>query len=143
MSEAKRVALKKTIQGIVVSDKADKTVSVKVERRFAHPLYGKVVTRSKNYAAHDEQNEYRTGDQVEIVSVRPISKTKTWKVARLIERPRGIETTVVETELIGEAAAQAKAEAKAQADAAESTAQVDGVTQAGTVPADSQPGGEA
>lgn len=90
--------MKKTFTGVVVSDKADKTVSVKVERRFTHPLYGKVVTRSKKYAAHDETNEYKTGDRVEIIAVRPISKTKTWKVTRLIERPRGIETTAVETE---------------------------------------------
>lgn len=100
MSEVKKVALRKTFQGTVVSDKADKTVSVKVERRFAHPLYGKVVTRSKKYAAHDEQNEYRIGDRVEIINVRPISKTKTWKVTRLIERPHGLETTVAETELV-------------------------------------------
>ena len=90
--------MKKTFMGVVVSDKADKTVSVKVERRFMHPLYGKIVTRSKKYAAHDEANEYRIGDRVEIIAVRPISKTKTWKVTRLIERPRGIETTAVETE---------------------------------------------
>ena len=90
--------MKKTFTGVVVSDKADKTVSVKVERRFTHPLYGKVVTRSKKYAAHDETNEYKTGDRVEIIAVRPISKTKTWKVTKLIERPRGIETTAVETE---------------------------------------------
>ncbi|GGJ50606.1 30S ribosomal protein S17 [Deinococcus roseus] len=80
---------KKVLQGIVVSDKADKTVTVKVERRFKHPLYGKVVTRSKKYAAHDETNEYHTGDIVEIISVRPISKTKTWQVTKLIERARG------------------------------------------------------
>lgn len=92
---------KKTLVGVVVSDKADKTVSVKVERRFAHPLYGKVVTRSHKYAAHDENNEYKLGDRVEIVAVRPVSKTKTWKVLNLIERPRGIETTAVETELGG------------------------------------------
>ncbi|WP_102127879.1 30S ribosomal protein S17 [Deinococcus planocerae] len=90
--------MKKTFTGVVVSDKADKTVSVKVERRFTHPLYGKVVTRSKKYAAHDETNEYKIGDRVEIIAVRPISKTKTWKVTRLVERPRGIETTAVETE---------------------------------------------
>ena len=89
---------KKTFQGVVVSDKADKTVSVKVERRYAHPLYGKVVTRSQKYAAHDENNEFKIGDRVEILAVRPISKTKTWKVTKLIERPRGIETTAVETE---------------------------------------------
>ena len=90
--------MKKTFTGVVVSDKADKTVSVKVERRFAHPLYGKIVTRSHKYAAHDEENEYKIGDRVEILAVRPISKTKTWKVTKLIERPRGIETTAVETE---------------------------------------------
>ncbi|MGI8747023.1 MAG: 30S ribosomal protein S17 [Deinococcus sp.] len=93
----------KTLLGVVVGDKADKTVSVKVERRFTHPLYGKVVTRSQKYAAHDETNEFRLGDTVEILSVRPISKTKTWKVVRLVERPRGIETTVVETEEVGQA----------------------------------------
>ena len=90
--------MKKTFTGVVVSDKADKTVSVKVERRFAHPLYGKVVTRSHKYAAHDENNEFRIGDRVEILAVRPISKTKTWKVTKLIDRPRGIETTAVDTE---------------------------------------------
>jgi small subunit ribosomal protein S17 len=77
---------RKSFVGVVVSDKADKTVSVKVERKFTHPLYGKVLTRSKKYASHDENNEYKTGDIVEIVSVRPISKTKTWKVTKLIER---------------------------------------------------------
>lgn len=93
----------KTLTGVVVSDKGDKTVSVKVTRRFTHPLYGKVVTRSQKYAAHDETNQYRLGDTVEILSVRPISKTKTWKVTRLVERPHGIETTVVETEEAGQA----------------------------------------
>jgi len=88
---------KKTLVGVVVSDKADKTVSVKVERRFMHPLYGKVVTRSKKYAAHDENNEFRTGDRVEILSVRPISKTKAWKVTRLLERARGLEGGLDET----------------------------------------------
>jgi small subunit ribosomal protein S17 len=75
----------KTFIGTVVSDKANKTISVKVERKFTHPLYGKVVTRSKKYATHDENNEYKTGDIVEIIAVRPISKTKTWKVNRLVE----------------------------------------------------------
>ena len=88
---------KKTLVGVIVSDKADKTVSVKVERRFMHPLYGKVVTRSKKYAAHDENNEFRIGDRVEILSVRPISKSKAWKVTRLLERARGIEGGLDET----------------------------------------------
>ena len=97
----------KTLTGVVVSDKGDKTVSVKVTRRFTHPLYGKVVTRSTKYAAHDETNTYRLGDTVEILSVRPISKTKSFKVAKLVERPRGIETTAVESELVGKANAEA------------------------------------
>lgn len=79
---------RKSFVGVVVSDKADKTVSVKVERKFTHPLYGKVVTRSKKFATHDEKNEYKAGDIVEIVAVRPISKTKTWKVAKLVEKGR-------------------------------------------------------
>lgn len=79
---------RKTLQGTVVSNAAQKTVSVKVERRFMHPLYGKVVAQSKKYAAHDELNEYKLGDIVEIESVRPISKTKTWRVTRLLERAR-------------------------------------------------------
>ena len=79
---------RKSFVGVVVSDKADKTVSVKVERKFTHPLYGKVVTRSKKFASHDEKNEYKASDIVEIVAVRPISKTKTWKVAKLVEKGR-------------------------------------------------------
>ncbi len=108
----------KTLTGVVVSDKGDKTVSVKVTRRFTHPLYGKVVTRSAKYAAHDESNEFRLGDTVEILSVRPISKTKSWKVTKLVERPRGIETTVVESEVVGKAnAEQAHVEQAAGGDA--------------------------
>ncbi len=80
--------MKKTLVGVVVSDKTAKTVSVKVERKFMHPLYGKVVTRSKKYAAHDEAGEFKLGDRVEIVAVRPISKTKRFKVARLVEKAR-------------------------------------------------------
>ncbi len=72
--------------GVVVSDKADKTVTVRVERQYAHPLYGKQVARSKKFHAHDEENECRTGDVVRIVETRPISKTKRWRVAELIER---------------------------------------------------------
>jgi small subunit ribosomal protein S17 len=60
---------------------------VKVERRFAHPLYGKQVGKSKKYLAHDEHNEFKVGDQVRIEETRPLSKTKRWRVAELIERP--------------------------------------------------------
>ncbi len=81
--------MKKTLQGRVVSDKADKTVTVLVERRFKHPLYGKVVTTTKKYLAHDETNEFGEGDVVEIVSSRPISKRKSFTVDKLIEKARG------------------------------------------------------
>jgi len=73
--------------GVVVGDKADKTVTVLVERRFRHPLYGKMVKRTKKYHAHDEANEYRAGDTVSIMETRPLSKTKRWRVVELIERP--------------------------------------------------------
>jgi small subunit ribosomal protein S17 len=81
--------VKKVLQGRVVSDKADKTVTVRVERRFKHPLYGKVVTQSKKYLAHDENNEYGEGDVVEIISSRPVSKRKRFRVLRLVEKARG------------------------------------------------------
>jgi small subunit ribosomal protein S17 len=78
---------RKTRIGVVVSDKADKTVTVQVERRFAHPLYGKQVAKTKKYLAHDEHNEFRVGDKVRMVETRPLSKMKRWRVAELIERP--------------------------------------------------------
>ena len=74
--------------GRVVSDKMDKTVTVRVERKVKHPLYGKYVTRSRKYHAHDENNEYHPGDLVAIEECRPISKTKAWRVARLVEKAR-------------------------------------------------------
>ncbi|MBW7917121.1 MAG: 30S ribosomal protein S17 [Trueperaceae bacterium] len=76
------------MQGRVVSDKADKTVTVNVERRFKHPLYGKVVTVSKRYLAHDEENAYQVGDLVEIKASRPISRRKRFVVSRLLEKAR-------------------------------------------------------
>ena len=78
---------RKVRTGVVVSNKADKTVTVVVERRFAHPLYGKGVKRTKKYHAHDENNEYQVGDVVRIVETRPLSKTKHWRAVELIERP--------------------------------------------------------
>jgi small subunit ribosomal protein S17 len=71
---------KRILQGTVVSDKNDKTVVVRVERRFAHPLLQKTVRRSKKYKAHDEQNTVKTGDVVSIEECAPISKDKRWKV---------------------------------------------------------------
>ncbi|MCY3547503.1 MAG: 30S ribosomal protein S17 [Gemmatimonadetes bacterium] len=78
---------RKVRTGVVVSDRAEKTVTVIVERRFAHPLYGKQVKRTRKYHAHDETNEYRVGDTVSIMETRPLSKTKRWRVVELIERP--------------------------------------------------------
>lgn len=71
---------KRILQGTVVSNAADKTISVLVERRIKHPLYKKIIRRSKKYAAHDEQNKVQVGDVVRIEECRPISKTKTWQV---------------------------------------------------------------
>ena len=72
--------------GVVTSDRMDKTVTVSVERRFAHPLYGKGVKRTKKYHAHDENNEYKVGDTVRITETRPLSKTKRWRVVELMDR---------------------------------------------------------
>jgi small subunit ribosomal protein S17 len=71
----------------VVSDKTDKTRVVLVERRTSHEKYGKYMTARKKYKAHDERNEFRTGDRVVIVESRPLSREKRWKVTKLIERP--------------------------------------------------------
>ena len=79
---------RKTRVGTVVSDKMDKTVVVAVERRYAHPLYGKQVTRTKKYHAHDENNAYSIGDVVRIVETRPLSKLKRWRVIEVIERAK-------------------------------------------------------
>lgn len=78
------------LTGRVVSDKMDKTVTVLVERRVKHPLYGKVMIRSRKYHAHDENNEYRPGDLVTIEETRPISRTKAWKVVTLVEKSREV-----------------------------------------------------
>ncbi|SDU21049.1 MULTISPECIES: 30S ribosomal protein S17 [Stappia] len=71
---------KRVLQGVVVSDANEKTVTVRVERRFTHPLFKKTVRRSKKYRAHDETNAHKTGDTVQIQECAPISKTKTWTV---------------------------------------------------------------
>lgn len=75
---------KRILQGTVVSDKTDKTVVVLVERRFKHPLYGKIVRRSKRFHAHDEANVFQTGDTVRIEECRPISKLKSWRVVEKV-----------------------------------------------------------
>ncbi|GAA4662070.1 30S ribosomal protein S17 [Bartonella pachyuromydis] len=73
---------KRILQGVVVSDKSDKTVVVKVERRYSHPLLKKTVRQSKKYKAHDENNQFKVGDQISIQESRPISKDKRWIVVK-------------------------------------------------------------
>jgi len=80
----------RTLTGKVVSDRMRKTVTVLVERRVTHPMYGKIVTRSKKYHAHDEKSEYHQGDVVLIEECRPISRTKAWRVAKLVEKARTV-----------------------------------------------------
>ena len=90
MSEAQQAATKikntRTLVGKVVSDKRSKTVTVLVERRVTHELYGKIVARSSKYHAHDEKGEFKLGDVVEIAESRPSSKTKNWVVTRLVKK---------------------------------------------------------
>ena len=92
MTEAAQTekSLRRTLVGRVVSDKMDKTVTVLVENRVKHPLYGKYVLRSKKYHAHDEANQDKEGDKVEIQEGRPLSRTKSWVVSRLVEAARVI-----------------------------------------------------
>ena len=78
----------RTLTGRVVSDKMDKTITVLIERRVTHPLYGKIITRSRKYHAHDEKNECHQGDLVMIEECRPISKTKAWRVAKLLQKAK-------------------------------------------------------
>ncbi|MEI6719921.1 MAG: 30S ribosomal protein S17 [Betaproteobacteria bacterium] len=80
----------RTLVGRVVSDKMQKTVTVLVERKVKHPRIGKIITRSSKYHAHAETNEFKEGDLVEISECRPISKTKAWKVTKLLEKSRAV-----------------------------------------------------
>ena len=82
---------KRILQGTVVSDKTDKTVVVLIERQVAHPVYGKIIRRSKKYHAHDEANAVKTGDVVRIEECSPISKLKTWRVLETVTAGRVIE----------------------------------------------------
>jgi len=79
-------SIKRTLIGRVVSDKMEKTVTVLVERKVKHPMYGKVMVRSKKYHAHNEGNTAKAGDLVEIAETRPISRTKTWAVTSVLEK---------------------------------------------------------
>lgn len=83
---AERTSRRKVRVGKVVSDRMDKTIVVKVETRMPHPLYGKIVRRSKKYNAHDEQNQCRVGDVVRIMETRPLSRTKRWRLIEVVEK---------------------------------------------------------
>jgi len=84
MSET--TSIKRTLVGRVVSDKMDKTVTVLIERRVKHPMYEKIIVRSSKYHAHNENNEAKSGDLVQIEECRPLSKTKAWVVIKLLEK---------------------------------------------------------
>lgn len=88
MVDQEKTKVARSLTGRVVSDKMDKTVTVLVERRVKHPLYGKVIRLSKKYHAHDANNDCQTGDTVEIAECRPLSKTKAWAVVRTVEKAR-------------------------------------------------------
>lgn len=85
MSGLLREALKRTLTGVVVSDKMEKTVTVLIERHVSHPLYRKVVVKTKKYHAHNEGNQAKIGDMVEIQEGRPVSKTKAWFVTKIVQ----------------------------------------------------------
>jgi small subunit ribosomal protein S17 len=87
---AEKQALKRTLVGRVVSNKMDKTVTVLVERKVKHPVYGKYVVRSTKLHAHDETNQIAEGDMVEIAETRPMSRTKTWAVLRVVQSAQAI-----------------------------------------------------
>jgi small subunit ribosomal protein S17 len=86
-TDAARGARKSRI-GLVVSDKMQKTVVVAVERRVPHPVYGKMITRTKKFKAHDEENSAKIGDRVRITETRPLSKDKRWRVVEILDRAR-------------------------------------------------------
>ena len=86
MSEQK--VIKRTLTGKVISDKMDKTITVKVERQVKHPIYGKYIKRSTKVHAHDETNECKMGDTVTVIESRPLSKSKSWQLVEVVERAK-------------------------------------------------------
>jgi small subunit ribosomal protein S17 len=85
------VGNRKTLLGLVSSDKMEKTITVDVERRYKHPKYGKYLVKTRRFAVHDERNEAHEGDRVEITETRPLSKRKRWRLVRVLERAHGPE----------------------------------------------------
>ena len=88
MSNSVKRNSRKTIEGIVVSNKMDKTIVVKLEEQFTHSLYGKVISRSKKFKAHDEKNEAGIGDRVLLMETRPLSATKRWRMVSILEKAK-------------------------------------------------------
>lgn len=88
MTEIVKKSFKKTRVGVVSSNKMDKTITVKIERRLRHPMYGKYVKKSKKFMAHDEKNDCNIGDTVKIVESRPLSARKRWRLVEIIERAK-------------------------------------------------------
>ena len=85
-ASASAAPTRRELAGVVLSSKADKTITVRIERRVKHPVYGKFIRRSTKLAAHDEHNDCKEGDLVTIIETRPISKTKSWRLGRIVER---------------------------------------------------------
>ena len=88
MSNSVKRNARKTIEGIVVSNKMEKTIVVKLEEQFTHSLYGKVISRSKKFKAHDEKNEAGIGDRVLLMETRPLSATKRWRMVSILEKAK-------------------------------------------------------
>ena len=100
-----------TLVGIVSSDKRDKTITVSIENRETHPLYRKQYTKTRKYTAHDEKNEARLGDKVEIAACRPLSKTKSFKLVKVLERSHGsVELKEDVNDVLGENASEGEKE---------------------------------
>jgi small subunit ribosomal protein S17 len=112
---------KRVMTGTIVSDKADKTVVVRVERRVKHPLYGKIIRRSKKYHAHDEGNEFKEGQIVRIEETRPMSRLKTWRVIGAAEA--GAPQAQAEKKPVSKAKPKDKTPDKAEAETAEAGAE--------------------
>jgi small subunit ribosomal protein S17 len=126
---------KRVLIGTVVSDKGDKTVTVRVERRVKHPLYGKIIRRSKKYHAHDSENVFRVGELVRIEECKPISKLKTWTVIERIGAARAASVEINEPELVAptnkpEAETETTAEKPAKASKGKSKAKAEDIAEA-------------
>ena len=124
---------KRVLTGTVVSDKGDKTVVVRVDRQVQHPLYGKIIRRSKKYHAHDADNAFRAGEQVRIEECAPISKTKSWTVIERIGAAKAAAIEIAEPDMTpsaGDTKTEAKAEKPAKASKGKGKAKAEDVAEA-------------